>query len=103
MFLSYQNKCAYMFQFATVLETSLCLRFFYVITGCEKWRVWMDRWMFLLLSSLSLSLSLGDESYSQEIMMMVVTGTEMPHIETRFPFPQSFFLIMQCDNRSESE
>jgi len=51
---------------------------------------WIDG-CFFSLSSLSLSLSLGDESYSQEIMMMVVTGTEMPHIETRFPFPQSFF------------
>jgi hypothetical protein len=51
----------------------------------------MDRWMFLILFALSLSLSLGDGSYSEEIMMMVVTGTEMPHIETRIPFLQSFF------------
>jgi hypothetical protein len=52
---------------------------------------WIDGCFFFSL----LSLSFGDESYSQGIMMMmmmaVVTGTEMPHIETRIPFFQSFF------------
>jgi hypothetical protein len=62
------------FEFATVLETSflcLCVLFFsYVITG----RKGVDGWIDVSF--------LDDESYSQVIMMMVVTGTEMAHLVT---------------------
>jgi hypothetical protein len=55
------------FEFATVLETSF---FSYVITG----RKGVDGWIDVSF--------LDDESYSQVIMMMVVTGTEMAHLVT---------------------
>jgi hypothetical protein len=43
----------------------------------------IDKWMDVPYSVRSLSLD-DESSYSQVIMMMmVVTGTEMPHIETK--------------------